>query len=1338
VIVLLDTTKSVPFIALVYVLLLIYRIIRITKFGLLLFCTLSYIRINLLLSHLASRAVKMSFHNSSSEILNIHTSPREIEDYLERFELWCLTKGELATDVKTAHFLTSIGKEAYALLKNLSFPDAPSKKTYDELKSILLAHVMPQNFEIAERAKFNVLQRQTNQSIREFILQLQTQASRCAFGDKLDDHLRDRLIAGINIPDLYRQLLLAKNPTFVHVKQLCEQYQDVTELSKEQPSSNEQSVLFGSIKNQVHASGYKQRQHNRVRHCVENQPNASEGSSTFSKQNFGQCASCGKSHSRYTCPYRNVKCFQCGKLGHIQSVCRAVKRCQFVDSTEDTVESVSDDLYSLALTVSTPTRGHLYQNIQFLNGKSHDFIVDTGSVESLISKASLDMLYPNTKLEPTPITIRGITGHSMPILGACKLSLLAIDSETVVCDFIVTVKGPSVLGLKALRSLKFSLSFLSQIDNDKQIRSLIHHCSLASGGMKISPVHLEINCEPIFMKRRLISYGLREPVKKALQSLCDRGILIPVEASQWATPIVTPLKQDGRTPRVCGDYRVTLNPKLLQRSCTTVEPEAILSRLHGSCIFSKIDLKDAYLQIPLDERSSQLTTINTPFGLYQYRFLPFGLSVSPAIFQDVMNNIVKGLDGVEVYQDDVIIHAPDKVVHDHVLLAVLTRFKEVNVKINPGKCSIALSEIECLGYLVNSKGFQPDINRLKPLVEAKSPTNIHELRSVMGALQYYSKFIPNFASIADPLFILMNAVGYEWSSKHEQIFRGLLSMLNSDAVLRPFTPKLRPVLITDASPFGIGAVLEQNGHPVLCISRRLSKAEQGYAQTHREALAVYWSVMRLHKYLFGLQFTIVTDHEALKFIYSPSSSLAKSSAAMVQRWSIALSAYDYTIEHRSAKHIPHVDYISRNSSNCEATSESDCLIAQPLPISRSELLSYTKKYFGPVIAATKRGWSSISKRKFPQFFARRDELCHTSEGLLCLNDRIVIPPPLRSVILKDLHSGHLGVEKMKSLARCLCWWPEIDADIRRTTASCEGCQHKVLGQPSKWTPWPLACEAWQRIHIDYCGPFLQKYFALVIIDSYSKWPEVFFTEKPNAEFTMLVLRKVFSRDGVPVAVVSDNGSHFSASCVTQWLHSLGCRHLFTAPRHPQSNGLAENFVGTLKRAITSCAPATFKDLDRFVDNFLLQYRNCAHSTTGQTPAQLSKSRSLRSNLLGLGSAEVSYYRGNNFRPSKGIVVDNLGRRMVKILDLDDCSVHKRHSDQVLYKDSGQLRFDTDSVDNSNPQPILDSADNVHDQERLDHEPRRSVRLRNKPPRDYKNPENNSSCGGCGDCTSGHH
>ena len=280
-----------------------------------------------------------------------------------------------------------------------------------------------------------------------------------------------------------------------------------------------------------------------------------------------------------------------------------------------------------------------------------------------------------------------------------------------------------------------------------------HSCiASAVGGMKVTPVPLRVHDDPIFMKRPIISLGLREPVQKALTSLCNRGILTPVESSLWATPIVTPLKKDGITPRICGDYWLTLNEPLYQHCCITDGPEDIFNRLYGSKCFSKIDLKDANLQIPLDPESSSLTTITTPFGLFRYNYLPPGLTVSPAIFQSVINSIVTGVDGVEVYQDDIIVHGAEKCLHDVRLLSLFEKFCQFNVLVNPDKCEFSITTFNCLGYTVSEYVFTPDKDRLSTLFSLATPTNNTKLRSVLGALEYYSRFIPSFSNRANCLF----------------------------------------------------------------------------------------------------------------------------------------------------------------------------------------------------------------------------------------------------------------------------------------------------------------------------------------------------------------------------------------------------------------------------------------------------------------------------------------------------------------------------------------------------------------------------------------------------------
>ena len=158
--------------------------------------------------------------DSALEKLDINASARDIEDYLERFEIWCMAKGNVKEDTKPALFLNFIGKDAYALIKNLTFSDSPISMPYEKIRNALLQHVRPMNFEAAGRAKFNTLMRSENQSVRDFVLVLQTQAVKCNYGEQLQMQLRDRLIAGINIPELKQKLLLMVDPTFQNVRQV--------------------------------------------------------------------------------------------------------------------------------------------------------------------------------------------------------------------------------------------------------------------------------------------------------------------------------------------------------------------------------------------------------------------------------------------------------------------------------------------------------------------------------------------------------------------------------------------------------------------------------------------------------------------------------------------------------------------------------------------------------------------------------------------------------------------------------------------------------------------------------------------------------------------------------------------------------------------------------------------------------------------------------------------------------------------------------------------------------------------------------------------------------------
>ena len=1195
-----------------------------------------------------------------------------ITDWHERFFLYIDTHPHIDPTKQTSHYLSMIGKVAYRLLKDLAYPDLLSSLTVSKMQDLLEKHLQPRNFEVSEREKFHTMQKKTDESHKTIILRVQRQASKCSFGTNLELQLRDRLVAGVTDPELKRKLVKESKLDLQMAKQLLEDWDAVNNVvhnstqafatSKSRKPWTSQPKPFKPPQQQ--RPSFTQRgatsRPNRFQprptppsHQSETKPYYSKPSSTN-----GLCDSCGGPHLRKLCRFRQATCNFCNKQGHLQRVCK-VKQSKHVAAHNVAIQNDSEPEEFPAFTVQPSNNDHyLHQNLTFTNGKQLSFIVDTGSPVTFLPLHSFQELgFQTSSLSKSSSTLKGISGHELPVVGKFTTRVQTQSHESDV-TFIVAKDGPSVLGLDGLRSL--NVDVILNVNIDSEITKLIAQCNNNKGGMKIDPVKLQCSGQPVFAKARSIPYGLRQPVKKILDDLVNDGILQPVASSAWASPIVTPLKPNG-LPRVCGDFRF-VNQQLRQASMTTPDIEDMFQGLEGNKLFSKIDLSNAFLQVPLHESSYEITTINTPWGLYQHRFLPFGLHVSPGFFQKTIDRILHGLSGTRAYQDDIIIYGTDKEEHDRNLLAVLKSLNDHNVTINAKKSDFNMHEIKYLGYVINGDGISPDNDRIKALQLAPKPQSSEQLQSFLGFAQYYSRFVPNFSVLTQPLYQLIP--DFQWSQAADKQYDKVINALIHGKVLTSYKLGAQTSLVVDASEHALGAVLEQNGKPVTCISRKLSASELHYSQTQKEALAVHWAVQRLHKFLFGIHFQIITDHRALEFIFNPDSSHNKATSSMLQRWALELTGYQYTISHRPGKEIPQADYLSRHAYASDQVEPTDINLVNPLPISRNVIIEETKSAYGSIVAALRNGWSYTARRKFPKLYALRNDLQLQADGTITFHDRLLIPPICRKDMLTHLHLSHLGRDKMLSLARLLCWWPSINQDVKTFVNDCQACSRKPRSHKN-WSPWPIPYRPMQRLHADYCGPFLGTYWALIVEDAYSKFPEVFLTRHATADFTQLALQKIFAREGIPLALVTDNGPHFSATALQNWLRSLGCTPIFTPPRHPKSNGLAENFVRTLKTAVTATNPTTYTELDRSIDTFLLQYRNATHASTKKAPAVLFKGRTLRcSNST--DTSDVWFLRGNNNRPCEGIVLSRSGQRLLTILDKSDGSVHRRHVEQITF------------------------------------------------------------------------
>ena len=370
-------------------------------------------------------------------------------------------------------------------------------------------------------------------------------------------------------------------------------------------------------------------------------------------------------------------------------------------------------------------------------------------------------------------------------------------------------------------------------------------------------------------------------------------------------------------------------------------------------------------------------------------------------------------------------------------------------------------------------------------------------------------------------------------------------------------------LAGDASAYGIGAVISHvfpNGseRPVAYASRTLSASERNYSQLEKEALSLIFGVRKFHQYLYGRKFTLVTDHQPLTTIFSDKKGIPPLAAARLQRWALLLSAHHYNIQFRPTKAHANADGLSRlpvqQSCKKEGHSEPNlfniCQI-ESLPLTSGQLKQATRTdpILSKVLMFTKTGWPMQVSEALKPYWNRRLELS-LEEGCIMWGNRVVVPNKWQKGVLEELHQVHFGIARTKAIARGYVWWPELDKQIELMTKSCTHCQRVKNTPPvAPLHPWNWPTIPWQRIHIDFAGPFQGQMF-LIVVDSHSKWPEVVAMKKTTAEATISELRRLFSCYGLPEQVVSDNGPQFVSEEFQAFLNGNGVKHIRCYPYHP--------------------------------------------------------------------------------------------------------------------------------------------------------------------------------------------
>ena len=305
--------------------------------------------------------------------------------------------------------------------------------------------------------------------------------------------------------------------------------------------------------------------------------------------------------------------------------------------------------------------------------------------------------------------------------------------------------------------------------------------------------------------------------------------------AKWAAPIVPVVKWDG-TICICGVYKLTVNRAAKVDSYPLPHVEDLFASRAGGETFSKLDLAHAYLQLLLDDNSKPLLTINTSKGLFQYRRLPFGVASALAIFQRTIKSILKGLLHTSVYLDDILVTGDSETEHLHNLEEVLKCLSKAGIRLRRQKCAFMLTEVEYLRHKLSAEGLRSTESKVRAITDAPAPQNVTQLRSFVGLLSYYSKFLPNLSTQLAPLYhLLQKHAKWSWNAAQEKAFQDAKNFLGSSRLLVHYDPSKKLVLSCDASPYGMGAVLSHmledgSEHPIAFASRSLSTAECNYAQ----------------------------------------------------------------------------------------------------------------------------------------------------------------------------------------------------------------------------------------------------------------------------------------------------------------------------------------------------------------------------------------------------------------------------------------------------------------------------------------------------------------------------
>ena len=854
----------------------------------------------------------------------------------------------------------------------------------------------------------------------------------------------------------------------------------------------------------------------------------------------------------------------------------------------------------------------------------------------------------NRKFNATPITSNHVKPNRSYVEQINRIDIQPsnielIDEQTK----LINVDNNDKEFKQALKEL--NLKHLNKNERNKIINLLFKHRKaiaideeLGRANFYEHEIYIDKSEPPISSPAYRVPYAARQIIDDHVQKLLRQGV-VEQSHSPWSSPVILVKKSSSNEFRFCVDFR-KINNVIKKDLYPIPRIDDTLENLQGASIFTTLDMKNSFHQIPLAENSREYTAFRTISGNYQFRSVPQGLNVSSAAFTRACNIAFTSQIGkfMYAYIDDLVVYSKSFDEHLEQLEEILNQIEKCGFKLGINKCTFASNSVKYLGHIVNKDGIKVDPAKTEAISKAKRPRNAKQTRSFLGTAGYYRKFIKNFAGIAAPLTNLTKKnTRFKWTNECQKAFDILKDKLISAPVLTYPHRDRKYILHTDASDNAIGAVLNQYNEitkceqPIAYYSRKLKDIEIKYSISEREALAIFEGVKNFKPYLWLQQFKIITDHTALKYLLKN-----KNTVPRIARWALYLSDFDYNIEYKSGKSHFVPDYLSRNASdaneiinvidaediidvaNDDENHTNKRLDAETLQ--REQRNDDNLKIIINYLEGNTVGIPKLSANCSIDEFFIEDKVLYRlprlSSKISKISVQTVIPSSLVKAALIHSHdndiAAHQGYLKTIQRARDNFYWRNMARDVKIYVKCCMSCQKRKwqgreIGELGQFPEvnYPL-----DRVGVDlielspsYAG---NKYI-LTVIDAFTKYVSAYPLPNKTAETVTKAMMQFICNNSVPREICSDRGSEFLSDLFRKTCEMLNAKNKFTTAYHPMANGLTEKANGTIKKVLSNLCETDKNTWDDQLASATLAINTSFQTTINEIPFFLFHGRDAR-------------------------------------------------------------------------------------------------------------------------------